>query len=137
MVERCFYGRRRPGLALRRKFIMEKTMSMPEIVTVTVSFAVKPELADSFVETIRRMFLDLPQHKGFQNNRLLRSDADPNQFLMIEDWDEAQDFYNYVQFRTERGEMAALGEMTASPPLISVWALKPLASVQASKPVMP
>jgi hypothetical protein len=46
-------------------------MSMSEGVTVTVSFAIKPELADAFVESIRGMFPVTRLRKGFRNIRLL------------------------------------------------------------------
>src|SRR5277367_5545593 len=70
-------------------------------------------------------------YKGFRNIRLLRSDFDPNHFMLIEEWDEAQNFHDYVQFRTDRGEMPGLAAMTVSPPQIGIWALDPLAAAQA------
>ena len=104
---------------------------MSESVTVTVIWAIKPELADAFVETLRGMFPETRLHAGFRNIRLLRSDVDPNQFLLIEEWDEAQNFHDYAQFRTETGDTAGLLAMTVSQPQMGVWALKPLAAAQA------
>ena len=49
------------------------------------------------------MFPETRLHKGFRNIRLLRGDVDPNQFVLIEEWDEAQDFHDYAQFRVETG----------------------------------
>jgi quinol monooxygenase YgiN len=106
-------------------------MSMSEGVTVTVAFAIKPELADTFVESLQGMFPETRKHEGFRNIRLLRSAVDPNQFLLIEAWDEARNFYDYAQFRTETGDTAALLAMTAGPPQMGVWALNPLAAAQA------
>ena len=62
---------------------------MSEGVTVTVTWAIKPEFADKFVEALRGMFPVTRQHSGFRNIRLLRSGLDPNQFLLIEAWDES------------------------------------------------
>jgi quinol monooxygenase YgiN len=106
-------------------------MSMSEGVTVTVTWAIKPELADTFVETLRGMFPETRLHKGFRNIRLLRSDVDPNQFLLIEEWDEAQNFHDYAQFRSETGGTAGLLAMTVSPPQLGVWPLNPLTAAQA------
>ena len=104
---------------------------MSEGVTVTVAWAIKPELADMFAESLRGMFPQTRLHQGFRNIRLLRSDADPNQFLLIEEWDEAQNFHSYAQFRTETGDTAGLLAMTVSPPQMGVWALNPVAVAQA------
>ncbi len=103
---------------------------MSEGVTVTVAFAIKPELTDTFVEALRGMFPVTRLRKGFRNIRLLRSEVDPGQFLLIEEWDEAQDFQDYAQFRAETGDTAALLAMTDSLPQVGVWALNPLAAAQ-------
>jgi len=42
---------------------------------------------------------------------------------LIEEWDEAQNFRDYAQFRVETGDTAALLAMVASPPQLDVWAL--------------
>ncbi len=104
---------------------------MSEGVTVTVTWAIKPEFADTFVETLRGMFPVTRLRKGFRNIRLLRSDADPDQFLLIEEWDEAENFQDYAQFRTETGDTAGLLAMTAGQPRMAVWSLDPLAAAQA------
>lgn len=101
---------------------------MPQAITVTVAWNIKPEVANAFVETLRGMFPETRLHKGFRNIRLLQSDVDPNHFVLIEEWDEAQDFHDYVRFRTERGETAGLLAMTVSLPQMGVWALEPLAA---------
>src|SRR5580704_13312653 len=104
---------------------------MPEGVTVTVAWAIKPELAETFAETLRGMFPETRLQVVFLNIRLLRSDGDPTHFLLVEEWDEAQNFQDYAQFRTETGDTAALLAMTVSPPQMGVWALNPLAAAQA------
>lgn len=104
---------------------------MSEGVTVTVAWTIKLEFADAFVEALRGMFPVTRQHAGFRNIRLLRSGIDPNQFLLIEEWDEAQNFQDYAQFRVGTGDTARLLAMTAGPPQPGVWALDPLAAAQA------
>jgi heme-degrading monooxygenase HmoA len=106
-------------------------MSMSEGVTVTVTWAIKPELADTFVESVRGMFPLTRLRKGFRNIRLLKSETDPNQFVLIEEWDQVQDFQDYARFRVETGDTEKLLAMTASFPQMGVWALNPLAGAQA------
>ena len=103
---------------------------MSEGVTVTVAWTIKPEFADKLVESLQGMFPETRRRKGFRSIRLLRSDTDPNQFLLIEEWDDAQAFQAYAQFRTETGDTAALLAMTASPPQLATWSLTPLAAAQ-------
>jgi len=77
------------------------------------------------------MFPEIRLRKGLRNIRLLRSDTDPNQFVLIEEWDEAKNFPDYAQFRVETGDTEKLLAMTASDPQMGVWAVSPLASAQA------
>jgi len=105
-----------------------------EGVTVTASWTIKPECAEVFVETLRQMFPVTRTHIGFRNIRLLRSESDPNQFILIQDWDAAQNHRDYAQFRVERGDTAKLLEMVAGVPQMGYWDIEPLASAQALGP---
>jgi quinol monooxygenase YgiN len=104
---------------------------MSEGVIVTVAWTIKPGLTDTCVEALRGMFRETRLRKGFRAIRLLRSEIDPNQLLLIEEWDEAQDFHDYAQFRTETGDTARLLAMTASPPQMGLWTQGPLAEAKA------
>jgi quinol monooxygenase YgiN len=104
---------------------------MSKGVAVIVTWAIKPEFADAFVESLRGMFPETRLRNGFRNIRLLRGDTDPNQFVLIEEWDEAQNFQDYAQFRIETGDTKKLLAMTAAYPQVGVWAVNPLASAQA------
>jgi quinol monooxygenase YgiN len=106
-------------------------MSMSKGVLATVTWRTKPELADTCVEALRGMFPTTRLKKGFRNIRLLRSEVDPNEFILVQEWDEVQDHQDYMQFRTETGELAKLMAMTVSPPQIAYWSLEPLAIAQA------
>jgi hypothetical protein len=80
---------------------------------------------------LRNMFPTTRLKKGFRNIRILRSEADPDEFNLVQEWDEVQDHKNYMQFRTETGDMAKLLATVVSPPQIGYWALDPLAAAQA------
>jgi heme-degrading monooxygenase HmoA len=71
-------------------------------VTVTVAWHLKPESIDTFVATLKEMFKRTKLRPGFRGIRLLRGDIDKNQFVLLEEWDEARNFHDYVQFRTDR-----------------------------------
>src|SRR6201989_332774 len=101
---------------------------MSEGVAVTVIWDIKPEFAEAFVEALRGMFPQTKLRKGFRNIRLLRSGSDPNQFLLTEEWDQAVNFEDYAQFRTETGDTARLLAMAVAPPQLGVWPLGPLAA---------
>jgi|GEM_PF-5264626 len=77
------------------------------------------------------MFPETRLRDGLRSIRLLRSDVDPNQFLLIEEWDSAQNFQDYAQFRTDTGDTAKLLAMIDGPPQISVWPLIPTAEARA------
>src|ERR1700757_2576094 len=104
---------------------------MSEGVVVTVTWNVKPELTDTMVETFRGMFTQTRLRKGFRNIRLLRSNVDPNQLVLIEEWDQVQDFHAYAQYRVETGDTEKLLAMTVSDPQLGIWMLDPVAAAQA------
>ena len=54
---------------------------MAEGTTANVAWAIKPELAETFVESLRGKLRVTWLRKGFRNIRLGRSDVDSNQFL--------------------------------------------------------
>lgn len=100
-------------------------------VVVTVSWTIKPESADSFVAMVGGMFEETKLKEGFRNIRLLRSDADSHHFTLIEEWDEAQNYHDYIAWRTARGDFDGLASMVTGQPQIGVWDLTPLAAAQA------
>jgi len=100
-------------------------------VTVTVNWIIKPELVEDFIATLEKMFHQTRLREGFRNIRLLRSDADSNHFILIEEWDAAQNFQDYVAWRTGRGEMEGFLAMVAAQPQIGIWDITPLAAAEA------
>ena len=104
---------------------------MSKGVLATVTWRIKPERADECVEALRGMFPTTRLKEGFRNIRLLRSDVDPHEFILLQEWDAVQDHQSYMQFRIETGDIAKLMAMTVSPPQIAYWSLDPLAAAQA------
>ncbi len=81
---------------------------MSKGVLAIVTWRTKPELGDTCVEALRGMFPTTRLKKGFRNIRLLRSEVDPNEFILVQEWDEVQNHQDYMQFRTEAGDIAKL-----------------------------
>ncbi len=104
---------------------------MPEGVVATVIWKANPDLTDTCIETLRNMFPVTRQRKGFRNIRLLRSAHDPHELVLIQEWDSVQDHQNYMQFRTETGEIEKLMAMTVGPMQLNYWTNSPLAAAEA------
>ena len=100
-------------------------------VIITVNWILKPELVDKFVATLEAMFQQTRLREGFRNIRLLRSGADLNNFILIEEWDTAQNFQDYVAWRTGRGEMEGFLAMVTAQPQVGIWDITPLAAAEA------
>ncbi|HEX7759667.1 MAG TPA: antibiotic biosynthesis monooxygenase family protein [Caulobacteraceae bacterium] len=100
-------------------------------VVVTVNWTIKPEAVDAFVASLGGMFEETRLKEGFRNIRLLRSDTAPNRFTLIEEWDEARNYHEYIAWRTERGDFDGLAAIVTEQPQIGVWDLNPLAAAQA------
>ncbi|WP_426436442.1 putative quinol monooxygenase [Bradyrhizobium genosp. P] len=100
-------------------------------VTVTVSWNIKPKSIDAFVATLQDMFKITRLRPGFRNIRLLRGDIEKSQFILVEEWDTAQNFYDYMQFRADRGEIEGFLAMITEQPQIGIWNSNPLAHAQA------
>ena len=104
---------------------------MSKDVTVTVSWAIKPECTGAFVAALEGMVPVTRLREGFRNIRLLKGDTDAGQFLLVEEWDAIEHFQAYAQFRVETGDTETLLAMTAEPPQLGVWSLDPVAAARA------
>lgn len=94
---------------------------MSEGVIVTVKLSVKPDRLEELVNMLGAMFPVTRLRKGFRDIQLLKSGIESNVVLLLEEWDTAQDFQAYIEFRVEAGEMATISEMTDRPPEIGIW----------------
>jgi quinol monooxygenase YgiN len=104
---------------------------MSKGVLATVTLKIKPELAEECIDALRGMFPTTRLKKGFRTIKLLRSEIDPNEFIMVQEWDEVQNHQDYMRFRTETGDLAKLMAMTIAPPQIGYWSLESLAAAEA------
>ena len=81
---------------------------MSDGVTIIMTMDVKPEVVDALATGFPEMIKDTAKRPGFRNIRIVRNG---NKLNLIEEWDSEADYDAYIAWRTERGEMEALGSM--------------------------
>jgi len=81
---------------------------MSDGITIIMTMDVKPEVIDGLVSGLPEMIKDTAQRPGFRNIRVVRNG---NKINLIEEWDSEADYDAYIAWRTERGDMAGMGEM--------------------------
>lgn len=94
---------------------------MSDGVTITLALTLKPEAVGPFCANLPAMFADTAKRKGFRDIKVVRNKENPNKVLFIENWDTEQDYNDYIAWRTERGDMEAMGGVIAAPPQMDVW----------------
>ena len=104
---------------------------MSQGVTVVVNWVVKPGLADAFVETLTGLFPETRRCRGFRSIRLLAGATASDQFVLTQEWDDAQSFQDYARFRAGTAEAEKSLAMVAVLPPSGLWATDPLASAEA------
>jgi quinol monooxygenase YgiN len=90
-------------------------------VTITLELTLKPEATETFCGGLAEMLKDTAKRSGFRDIRVVRHKHEPNKVLFIETWDSEQAYNDYIAWRTERGDMDAIGGIVASAPKLSLW----------------
>lgn len=94
---------------------------MSNTVTITLVLDLQPEAAAPFCAGLSAMLGDTKKFPGCQSIRVLKNKADPNQLIFIEEWDSEDDYNKYIAWRTQRGDMDAMGSTLTAPPKLNVW----------------
>ncbi|RYF99229.1 MAG: antibiotic biosynthesis monooxygenase [Caulobacteraceae bacterium] len=81
---------------------------MSDGVTIIMTMDVKPEIVDGLAAGFPEMIKDTAQRPGFRNIKIVRNG---NKLNLIEEWDSEADYDAYIAWRTERGDMDAMGAM--------------------------
>jgi len=102
-------------------FIRQFVESLELAVTVTLRMTVKDELADEFVAGLPTLMRETSSLPGARSVRALRDTGSENAILFVEEWDSADAFRAYIEWRTNRGDMDRLGHMLSKPPEIITW----------------
>jgi quinol monooxygenase YgiN len=94
---------------------------MSDGVTITMAITLKPEAVEPFCSGMPEMLKDTVKFAGFRDIRVVRNKENPNQVLLIENWDSEDAYKAYIKWRTERGDMDAMAGAVAAPPKLDVW----------------
>lgn len=93
-------------------------------VPVTVTWKIKPEAADKFIEKLKGDFERVVEQPGFRSIRLHRGDADQAKFILVEEWDSAQSFNDYMSYRNTKGNVAEFFEWSSAAPEVAIYELQ-------------
>lgn len=85
---------------------------------VLIDVQIKPEAVGEFNSYMEEIFPDTRTFKGCQSITLQANQDDPNNFILVEEWDTREDHGKYSAWRTETGAMARIGSMLAAPPSV-------------------
>lgn len=90
-------------------------------VTITMEMNLKPEVADQFCSSLPEMIKETVARPGFIGIDIVRNKDDRARLLFVERWETEQAYHDYVAWRTERGDMAAMADLLAEAPKLAVW----------------
>jgi quinol monooxygenase YgiN len=91
-----------------------------EGVTITFELRLKPETVAGFLAAIPKMLLETKEFDGFRSIRVVQHKDDPTRVLMVELWDSEEAYRKYIDWRTARGEMDGLAQLTNGTD-INIW----------------
>ena len=94
---------------------------MSDGIIVTMVLTCKPEEVEGFCGRLPEMLKGTRAFAGFRDVRALRNMDNPNQIILIEDWDTAEAYQAYVAWRAEAGAIDALQAITTAPPQTDFW----------------
>lgn len=94
---------------------------MPEGVTITLTLTLKPETADAYCAEIPEMLHGTRAFPGFRDIRVVRNRDNPNQIILIQQWDSSAAYDAYIAWRTETGVIERTASFIAEPPQLVYW----------------
>ncbi|CAN7737421.1 alpha/beta fold hydrolase [Caballeronia sp. LjRoot31] len=92
-----------------------------DAITVTLLMNVKDDFAADFIGGLPALVRETSSSPGVRSVRAFRNAESVNAILFVEEWESEVAFKTYIAWRTERGDMARLGQMLSKPPEISTW----------------
>ena len=107
--------------AIIREFVDGIASVGRDAITVTLLMNVKDDFAADFASGLPALMRETSSSPGARSVRAFRNAESVNAILLVEEWESEAAFKTYIAWRTERGDMARLGEMLSKPPEISTW----------------
>lgn len=87
-------------------------------VTVLLELHAKPGSGKALKEVFRQILPDTRRFDGCRSVTVLGNEDEEGQLVLVEQWGAREHHENYMEWRTERGDIAKLGELLAAPPSI-------------------
>ncbi|QIE26226.1 2-succinyl-6-hydroxy-2,4-cyclohexadiene-1-carboxylate synthase (plasmid) [Caballeronia sp. SBC1] len=104
-----------------REFVDKLERASGDAITVTLLMKVKDDHAADFIGGLPELMRETSSAPGVRSVRAFHNVETVNAILFVEEWENEAAFKTYIAWRTERGDMARLGQMLSKPPEISTW----------------
>ncbi|MGE0386028.1 MAG: putative quinol monooxygenase [Gammaproteobacteria bacterium] len=78
----------------------------------------KPEAADGFAAAMPGLLVETRQFEGCERVNVLRDQADPTRFVLVEQWRSKADYEKYLAWRQSTGMMDQLQNTLAAAPVL-------------------
>jgi len=88
---------------------------------VTSEFSIQTGKVDEFLTLIQDGLEVSRRFSGNQSFEIYLEKEKPGKVLFIEQWESAQHFQTYYQWRAERGDFETLGEYFSAPPAMHFY----------------
>ena len=85
---------------------------------VLLELKTKPDCVDKVRDRFRGILPDTRGFAGFVSLHIAQNQDDPTELVVVEQWDLREAYEKYLGWRTERGDMEAIGGMVAGEPKI-------------------
>ena len=91
-------------------------------VTVVVELPAQPDRTEEMTAFIGSVLPGTREFAGCRRVSLHANEEDPNQVVLLEEWDSRASHEQYLAWRTERGDFPKVIDMLAGPPSIRYFA---------------
>lgn len=88
---------------------------------ITFELPLKAEAVEGFLEMLPGILTETATKDGFISIAAHRKPDDPNTLLLLEEWESAQHYQTYLQWRMDTGLMDVLGPILGGEPKILIW----------------
>lgn len=90
-------------------------------VNLVISFKVRANKLDSFLDLMKTVKAGLPQVPGCRSVKIYQDAADPLAFTLVEAWDTKEIHARHVQGLRDSGQWAAIAEHLSADPVSSYF----------------
>lgn len=85
--------------------------------TIIADLMARPENVDELVLLLQKLLPETRRYEGCLGIELHRNQADPNSFILIEEWETGAHHKKYIAWRAETGAMKQVGSYLIGQPV--------------------